>query len=245
MNFSEFRKLLGAEPRNQDPEFLRARDSDPAFRTAAREASEFEGKLEAALAIGVPNELLERIARIPDLFSPEEIAPPARTPWRWLAAAAVVIAGIGFASVRWYESTFEWESVNEFLDDHWAVDGAEFLNQADGRPVEQADAARLFARYGVEISPALAGRIDIVEACKTPGGRGAHMVIITEQGPVTLIFMPEMVSVEGHVLAFDHMVAATLQLTRGSAVVIGPNEEVIAPVYALAREGIRPVSRTT
>lgn len=244
MNFSEFKKLLGAEPRSRDPEFLRALDSEPSYRAAAREAAEFESRLEAAFAIDVPPELLERLAGIPEQFEPEA-APPSRSAWRWLAAAAVVVAGIGIASVRWYESTFEWDSVNDYLADHWAVDGAELLAQADGQPVERATAARLFARYGVEISPELAGRIDLLHNCKTPGGRGAHMVIITDQGPVTLIFMPKMESVESHILAFDHLVAATLELDQGSAVIIGTTEEIIAPVYAIARSGIRPVSQTS
>jgi hypothetical protein len=125
------------------------------------------------------------------------------------------------------------------------VDGTEFLELADGQPVDEAEAAELFASYGVEISPALAGRIDVLSACKTPGGRGAHMVIITDQGPVTLIFMPELETLDGHIMAFDHLVAATLQLEQGSAVIVGSNEEIITPVYALARAGIRPVSQTS
>ena len=244
MNFSEFKKLLGAEPRSTDPDFLHALDSEPSYRAAAREAVKFERKLEAAFSIDVPEALLERIARIPDPSEPEAVS-SSRGAWRWLAAAAVVVAGIGFASISWYESTFEWESVNEYLADHWEVDGTEFLELADGQPVDQAEATKLFASYGVEISPALAGRIDVLSACKTPGGRGAHMVIITDQGPVTLIFMPELETLDGHIMAFDHLVAATLQLEQGSAVIVGSNEEIITPVYALARAGIRPVSQTS
>lgn len=244
MNFSEFKKILGAEPRNRDPEFLRARDSDSAFRAAAAEAAEFEDRLEEAFQIEAPRDLLDRIARIPAGSTPET-GPVSHRPWRWVAAAAVVVAGIAVASIAWYESTFQWESVNDYIVDHWRVDGAEFLGQADGQPVDPATVADLFEDYGMAVSPALAGRIDILGHCKTPGARGAHMIISTDQGPVTLIFMPEVETANGHILAFDHMVAATLQLERGSAVLIGPNEEVLAPVYALARQGIRPASSTT
>ena len=44
MNFSEFKKLLGADPRNSDPETLRARESGPEFEEAAAEAEAFEKK---------------------------------------------------------------------------------------------------------------------------------------------------------------------------------------------------------
>ena len=45
MNFSEFKKLIGADPWNRDPETMRARNSAPEFETAARDAEAFEGKL--------------------------------------------------------------------------------------------------------------------------------------------------------------------------------------------------------
>jgi len=244
MNFSEFKKKLGAEPRSQDPELMRARESDPAFRAAAEEAGRFEDRLEAALSIGVPEGLLEQVAQIPKQASRlAKPAPPRR--WRWLAAAAIVVAAVGFASVTWYESTFQWDSVDDYVVDHWSTDGEALLAQADGLPVDQAMANDLFEGFGMVISPALAGRIDILHKCRTPDSRGAHMVITTDQGPVTLIFMPKVETVNGHLLPFDNQIAATLQLDRGSALVIGPNEEIIASVYALAREGIRPIGQTS
>ena len=42
MNFSDFKRLLGADPRSQDPETLRARQSAPEFETAALEGVEVE-----------------------------------------------------------------------------------------------------------------------------------------------------------------------------------------------------------
>ena len=59
MNFSEFKKLIGADPWNQDPETLRARNSAPEFETAAKEAEAFEEKLQSALRIQAPADLLD------------------------------------------------------------------------------------------------------------------------------------------------------------------------------------------
>ena len=71
------------------------------------------------------------------------------------------------------------------------------------------------------------------------------MVISTENGPITLIFMPEVDTVNGHILDLGQQVAATLPLERGSAVIIGPSEEAIAPIYTIARSGIRPAVTTS
>lgn len=241
MNFSEFRKRLGAEPRSQHPELIRARDSDPEFRDAAEEAAAFEDKLETALKVSAPDDLLRRIRAIPEA-PVRDGAAVSRPAWQWLAAAAVVVAGVGFASVSWYESTFHWETVDDYVIDHWARDGEQFLQLADGQPVSQSNAEALFASFDMQVSSALARQIDFAEKCKTPDSRGVHMVITTDQGPVTLIFMPKVETVDGHILPFGNQLAATLELESGSALVIGPNEDIIASVYAMAREGIRPIA---
>ena len=64
MNFSEFKKRLGAEPRSRDPEMLSARDSSQQFETAAREAEDFEDKLEAVIKVEAPADLLSDIQSI-------------------------------------------------------------------------------------------------------------------------------------------------------------------------------------
>lgn len=241
MNFSELKKVLGAEPRNQDPEILSAIESDPEMRAAAEEAEAFEKKLEAAFAIKTPPFLLDQIASIPKVAS---ITPrPRQTRLAWLAAAAVLVAGVGFASYTYYESTFEWNNVDDYIVEHWANDGSDMLAQADGQTDQGAPA--LFASFGIAVSPDFAERIDFVHKCKTPGSRGAHMVISTENGPITLIFMPEVDTVNGHILDLGQEVAATLPLESGSAVIIGPSEEAIAPIYTIAREGIRPAGITS
>lgn len=241
MNFSDFKLILGAEPRSKDPDFLRARLADPELRAATEEALAFEDKLDAALLIDPPADLMERISAIP--AEEPEVEAPRRNRWTWLAAAAVVIAGVGFASYTWYESTFYWENVDDYIVDHWAEDGNEFLAQADGQPDPNARA--LFARFDVEISDELENRIDFIHACRTPGSRGAHMVVMTDNGPVTLIFMPEVDTDNGHILDLNQQVAATLPLEFGTAVIIGRSEESIAPIYAMARAGIRPAAATS
>jgi hypothetical protein len=158
--------------------------------------------------------------------------------------AAGVLLALGVTAASLYQSAFRWDSIDAYIVDHWAVDGTAFVELADGQPVNPTTAAELFASYGVEVSPALAGSIDILGACRTPGSRGAHMVVHTDQGPVTVIFMPKVASVDGHTLAFEGLLAQTLQLEKGSAVIIGPTQASIDPVYAMTRDGIRPISNT-
>ncbi|MCW8926917.1 MAG: DUF3379 domain-containing protein, partial [Xanthomonadales bacterium] len=64
MNFSEFRKLIGADPKRRESGTDEARKSTPEFEAAAREAEAFEDKLEAALLIPPPAEFLDQIKDI-------------------------------------------------------------------------------------------------------------------------------------------------------------------------------------
>ena len=86
MNFSEFKKLLGADPLNRDPGTLRARDSSPEFEGAAEEAENFERKLHSALAVNTPaDSFLEGILDIPGSATGQVATRP-----RWFAIAASV-----------------------------------------------------------------------------------------------------------------------------------------------------------
>lgn len=61
MNQNEFEKLLGAEPRSRDPEFLAHKHNSVENADRVRDALAFEDKLEAALKLPVDDGLADRI----------------------------------------------------------------------------------------------------------------------------------------------------------------------------------------
>src|SRR5210317_2035844 len=97
MNFSEFKKLIGADPWNRDPETLRARNSAPAFEAAAEDAEAFEKKLQSALHIQPPADLLDNIKNISQL-------PVQKRHWMPLAMAASLLMAVGVAGIVWKQS---------------------------------------------------------------------------------------------------------------------------------------------
>ena len=62
MDFSEFRLRLGAEPRRQDKEVRAARGASPEFESEARAAELFEDRLEQAINVAAPDDLLDDLA---------------------------------------------------------------------------------------------------------------------------------------------------------------------------------------
>ena len=129
MNFSEFKKLLGADPLNRDPETLRARESDPEFEAAAAEAEAFEEKIRGALLVQPPEGLLNEIKSIGD-------QPVRRLNWMPLALAASFLIAVGAAGLAWKQSR-QWDSVEDYLADHYSHDGPALVAKATGAINEQ------------------------------------------------------------------------------------------------------------
>jgi len=93
----------------------------------------------------------------------------------------------------------------------------------------------------MEAAPELAGIISVIKYCPTPDGKGIHMVLNTQEGPVTLIYMPETDVIDRQPLEFDGMQALLVGLEKGSAAIIGSGDQSISGLYAVVQESIIPV----
>ena len=238
MDFSEFKRLLGADPRNRDPEFLRARASSPEFEEAAADAERFEDLLTRAVAVPVPDQLIEEIRATPQRAS----SPGGRSRWMQMAMAAGLLIAIGAAGLTWRMNT-SWDSLEDYVSDHYRHDGPELLARADGRVAENVQ--DLLGEFDVAALPALAEIVGVIKYCPTPDGKGVHMVLNSERGPVTVIYMPETSVTDHEQFAFDEREAVLVELESGSAAIIGSAVQQIADLHDLVQESIVPVPGTT
>jgi len=230
MNFSEFKKLIGADPWNRDPETLRARNSSPEFEAAATEAEAFEEKLQSALLVEPPADLLVDIKAIGQ-------QPARKRNWMPLALAASLIIAVGAAGLAWKQSR-QWDSIEDYLADHYSHDGPALVVQATELVAEQ-DINRIMANLDAEAGQQLSGNIKFIKFCPTPDGRGAHMVVSTDQGPMTVIFMPGTQVTDGEVVRFDQMHALLVGLERGSAAIIGDQSQSVEKLEALIKDSLK------
>ena len=230
MNFSEFKKLIGADPLNRDSETLRTRNSAPEFETAAAEAEAFEEKLQSALLIQPPADLLGSIRAISQ-------QPAKHRNWIPLALAASLLITVGAVTVVWKQS-HQWESVEAYVADHYSHDGSKLVARATD-VVAQKDIDKIMAKLGATADEHLSGRIKFIKFCPTPEGRGAHMVVSTDQGPMTIIFMPETQVADGEMVEFDQMHAMLVNLEHGSAAIIGEQGQAVENLQAMVRESLK------
>ena len=230
MNFSEFKKLIGADPWNRDPETLRARNSSPEFEAAATEAEAFEEKLQSALLVQPPADLLVDIKAIGQ-------QPARKRNWMPLALAASLIIAVGAAGLAWKQSR-QWDSIEDYLADHYSHDGPALVAQAT-ELVAERDINRIMASLDAEAGQQLSGNIRFIKFCPTPDGRGAHMVVSTDQGPMTVIFMPGTKVADGELVRFDQMHAFLVGLEHGSAAIIGDQSQSVEKLEVLIRDSLK------
>jgi len=234
MNFSEFKRLIGADPWNHDPEILRARNSDPEFEQAASDAEAFERKLQSALHVQAPADLLGDIKKITH-------QPTERRNWMPLALAASLVIAVGAVTMVWKQSN-QWDNVEAYLADHYSHDGAALLGNTSDNISEQEIAemtGRIMASLNASAGQQLTGQIKFIKFCPTPEGRGAHMVVDTDQGPMTIIFMPGTQVTNGEMVEFDQMHAYMVDLEHGSAAIIGRQSQAVKSLETLVRNSLK------
>lgn len=247
MNASEFEQALGAAPR-ETAEARRAGEADPARDAAVADALAFEDRLEAALRVAVDEEaLLAGILETPmadrtgDAVSPDpDAAPERRGLPGWLAMAASVFVIAGVVAVLLWPSPPP-QDLGEYVRSHYLHDGPDVLARAD-QGMEAGEVDALFAALGAEAGPEFTAGVRYAKFCPTPDGRGAHMVLGTSEGPVTVIYMPN-IEVDGPVLLeFDDVQAQVVALSRGSAAIIGAGEGAMRELKTRLETGIRPLA---
>lgn len=221
MNFSEFKRLLGTDPASLDPDYQAARRSDPEFVQAAAESDAFEQRLSEAIRLPVPAKLCDGLK---GLAAQNPMAGPSPIyRFRYALAATVVLALCAIVLTRQLSPA---ESVTDYVEHHFGVDGYDLLVQAD--TPNAGELAAVLASFKLQMSPELTSQVRFVKYCPTPEGMGIHLVLDTEQGLVTVIFMPGLEVQEGERFAFHDMAGELFNLPGQdiSAVIVAQPERL-------------------
>lgn len=238
MDYSEFRRLLGADPTSSDADFIAARHASPEFEQAAREADEFERKLNHALRTAPPANFMDDILAIADGVPARHAAP--RRYWAPYALAASLLMAVGAAGIAWNLNRGT-ETVEQYLVAHYAMDGEQLEAKAVGQSATNVEA--ILAEVDYEARPEFAGLVGFIKYCPTPDGKGVHMVLNTERGPVTVILMPS-TSVDDHSSRLQNgMQARLVSLSRGSVAVMAADIAVVEELASSVRESILPTAK--
>jgi hypothetical protein len=147
------------------------------------------------------------------------------------------LIAIGAAGMVWRQM-HHWDSVESYVAAHYAHDGDKIVDLATVK-MSDGDIAKILARLDAAADEALSGHIMFVKFCPTPNGRGAHMVVSTNQGLMTIIYMPKSQVVEGEVVKFDQMQALLVNLEHGSVAIIGRQSQDVESLVVMVRDSLK------
>lgn len=219
MKLAEFKRRLMTEPDSRDPEFLAARENDEACARAAAESEAFEEKLRMALEVPVPDKLAEDI-----LLRQSMESPPARRKMpMFLAAAAALVLAVGVSVFVMFDSEVPGQhDLAEYLAWHWELDGPAAMTTSNHQPSDAEQIQRIFSDLGVHVEHELMESIRLAKFCPTPDGTGAHVVFETDEGPVTMFYMPRSQAPDAPRLVDlpDGMQGWLINLERGSMALV-------------------------
>lgn len=219
MNLAEFKRKLMTDPHSRDPEFLAARENNEECARLAEESARFESRLKKALEVPVPDKLAEDILLAQSM---ESSSSKHRMPVL-LAMAAALLLAVGIGAFLMFDSEVSGQhDLAEYLAWHWQLDGADAVATSLHRPSEAEQIRRVFSDLGVHVEHELMESIRLAKFCPTPDGRGAHAVLETEDGPITLFYMPNSQAPDAprKVSLPDGMEGWLINLERGSMALI-------------------------
>ncbi|MCF6225284.1 MAG: DUF3379 family protein [Xanthomonadales bacterium] len=238
MNFSSFKQWLGADPYAREPETIQAGKNDPSSAAAAREAEDFESKLENALRVETPENLLASILASTATEKPAKPVIQARGRWI-LALAASAFMAVGAASVLLWYQQHTYSSVEDYVYKHMQADGEHVLAQADIQGgVTRTQVNQVLQPFSATVNADLLASIKFIKTCPTPNGKGAHFSIFTANGPMTVIFMPQTPTVGATQFTIENQRVHVIPLEQGSIAIVGNSDQQINAVTPLLASGI-------
>jgi hypothetical protein len=180
---------LMTDPDPTNPEVVDAARSDADCAAVLRDSEQFERDLRAAMTLpsrpGLAQDIIER--RRAKQGRPE-------LPWMLATAAAVTLA-IGVVALQMIPGQHDHPHSNSSdvwvqLAEHWSYDGQQALASSQTASSTPEDIEALLSGLGIDVDRDLIDRVRLGKICPTPSGKGAHLVLTTEDGPITLILMP-------------------------------------------------------
>lgn len=181
MDELELRRRCYAQPTDPDPEFRRLLKEQPAAQRVASAVARFDQRLRFAMnQTPVPDGLAGRIL----LQVGMERRKRRQRRYALFAVAASLVVALGLN--LWQPRPASPGSFGELALNH-VYNEIQHLHDAGAVP--QATVARLLDRMGGVIDSEL-GTVRFASLCPTPKGRGLHLVLDGEMGPVTVLYVP-------------------------------------------------------
>ncbi len=211
------------DPYDRSPDFLEALRNDPDCAAAAEQSDSFETLLQSAVNVSVPDDIVDLAISQRYQESSE------RRTMSWLPAmAAGLMMGIGLTTAVFLfngDSGNGIHGLEDHLVSHWSKDGEITLQMAASSPMDAEGIQRVLGTLNLVANDALMDGIIYARNCGTPNGNGVHMVVQTEAGLITAIYIPEAEIPESKLVDMKANQGMLVPMQRGAVALVAANAE--------------------
>lgn len=180
MECLEYRRICGADPRNDDPVFVAHEQDCQACAGYAVKIRAFDKIIAEALRVDVPDSDVSRQA-VP---SPDSEVRSWHRPV-WLGLAASLLMTVGVATGVWLSTSQQ--SIAESVIAHMGHEDYAMVATDQRLPI--ASVQKVMNRSGASIDQNLAA-VSYARSCFFRGRFVPHLVVQGEYGPVTVMILP-------------------------------------------------------
>lgn len=219
MNCEQLRTIVGAEPNSVDPEVLAHVAQCPDCARYREEMQAMDRLIYRALSIEAPAE--KSAAQI--LSATPHERGTARV---WRMAASVLVAVLVGAMGLWLltpRESFAQEAITHMKHEHASM-------VRTSKTVDDARLERILTAARLRLKPG-AAHVSYAQSCVFRGQRIPHLVVQTEQGPVTVLVVTDAPTQQRERINEDGVQGMIVPAPRGVIVVLGED----APVDSAAQ----------
>ena len=226
MNCLEFRNKLGSDPACQDQQLLAHRQACPACADFAARVEEFERRLVLALRVPLMDDH-DGSYEVPQNKGLAQV--PA-----WIGLAASLALGLGVGLLTWWSAPHG--DIAQDLIVHVQHEQTFMVSTDERVPYQRLDAVLRKARTTM---PAGTAKVSYARTCVFRGRLVPHLVVQGENGPVTVMILPDL-EVDGPTSFSEQGFFGTiLPAAAGSIAIIAGEESDIEQVSGPIVESLR------
>jgi hypothetical protein len=232
MNCQEFEQRVWAEPKCAAPEFTAHREACPDCGRLAAEVLVFESEIDAGLAVEPPRGLARRIRRRRAAQFADDRLTPLQRLQEWLfgnpgwvggyAAVATVLLVVGVLRGGLTGSDVDVMALEQLATEHFVEE--RFATKVS-MEVPRADLALMFAEFGARLDGEIKG-VTFANGCVMEKGiKGAHLVLDTPRGKVTVLVIPHRAVDSDRSMQVEGLPGRLTPYNNGTLALIGPDDK--------------------
>jgi len=227
----EFEFQVIAEPDNQEVNFVRAKTENEANQALVKQQRQADNLIQQAMEVEIPAGLADRVLLNQALQQQQQRRE--RFKGVYAIAASVLLAVVILIQVLPSMPALD-DAVLTHIND-------ELDHLQEQREVTDETLGRLIATFGGRFDESI-GQVNYAGLCNIRKGPGMHLVVQAEQGPVSVLIMPNESLSQRQAINDERFHGLILPAAVGSVAVVGESDAAVSNVvtrlkYAISWKG--------